>query len=77
MIDTLKFARHMQEKGGMSKEAAEALAEGISEAALEQLVTKKDMEQANTLLESRLSNKLYAVGFSVVLALGIIQHVLK
>jgi hypothetical protein len=73
MIDTLKFARHMQEKGGMSREQAEALAEGIKEASLEQLVTKRDLE----LMEGRLNNKLYAVGFSVVLALGVIQHYFK
>ncbi len=73
MIDTLKFARQMQQKGGMTKEAAEALAESINEAALEQLTTKTDLE----LMEGRLSNKLYGVGFTVVIALGVIQHFFK
>lgn len=69
MIDTLKFARHMQAKGGMTKEAAEALAEGINEAALEQLVTKKDLELA----VANLSNKLYGVAIALVAATGIIH----
>jgi hypothetical protein len=73
MIDTLRFARHMQAKGGMTKEAAEALAEGINDAALEQLATKQDLE----LLEGRLSNKLYAVAFGIVLATGVLSHVWK
>lgn len=73
MIDTLKFARHMQEKGGMTQQQAEAIAEGINDAALEQLTTKRDLE----LLEARLSNKLYAVGLTVVIASGVLQHVWK
>jgi ribosomal protein S4 len=40
---------------------------------LDQVATKQDLE----ILESRLSNKLYGVGFSVVLALGLIQHFLR
>lgn len=73
MIDTLKFARHMQDKGGMTKEAAEALAEGINEAALEQLVTKRDLELAM----ANMSNKLYAVAFGIVIATGVLNHVWK
>lgn len=77
MIDTLKFARHMQEKGGMSKEAAEAMATGLKEASLEELVTKKDLDLAIGAMESRLTNKLYGLGVTLILAVGIIQHYTK
>lgn len=71
MIDTLKFSRLMQDKGGMTKEAAEALAEGINEASLEQLVTKQDLELAI----ANLSNKMYIVAFGIVIATGVLSHV--
>jgi hypothetical protein len=73
MIDTLKFARKMQDKGSMTREQAEALAESLNEALVDQVATKKDLE----LMESRLSNKLYGLGFTVIVAMGIIQHYLK
>ena len=76
MIDTQKLARHMQERGGMAKEASEALAEGINEAAIDQLVTKKDLDQAIALLDARLSKKIYAVGFIVFVAIVFIRVVL-
>jgi arginyl-tRNA--protein-N-Asp/Glu arginylyltransferase len=73
MIDTLKFAKKMHEKGAMSREQADAFAESLNEAMLEQAATKKDLD----LLESRLSNKLYAVAFAIVLASGIMPHIFK
>jgi flavorubredoxin len=73
MIDTLKFARHMQERGGMTKEAAEALAEGINEAAIDQLVTKQELKLA----VSELKNTVWGAAFSIVLALGVLQHFLR
>lgn len=73
MIDTLKFARHMQDKGGMTQQQAEAMAEAIRDAALEQLVTKRDLELAM----AGMANKLYAVAFGIVIATGVLNHVWK
>lgn len=84
MIDTLKFARHMQEKGGMSQVQAEALAEGIRDASLEQLATKRDLTDVATaskrdldLAVSTIKNYILGGCVSVVLALGILQHYFK
>jgi len=74
MIDTLKFARHMQTKGGMSQEAAEALAECINEgASIDQLAMKQDLAIA----VSGLRSQIWYAAFAIVLATGIVLHIWK
>jgi hypothetical protein len=46
IIDTLKLARALRDKGGFSPEAAEATAEAFNEALAEQVATKVDIERA-------------------------------
>jgi hypothetical protein len=72
MIDTLKLANRLTD-AGMDRKQAEALAESLKTGLDETAVTKRDLE----LLESRLSNKLYGMTVTVILALGIIQHFFK
>ena len=58
-IDTLKAASHLEE-AGFEKEKAEAIV-GIISISEESLATKADIE----LLESRLTNKIYAIGITI------------
>jgi hypothetical protein len=46
IIDTLKLARALRDKGGFSQEGAEATAEAFNEALSEQVATKLDIERA-------------------------------
>lgn len=71
VIDTLKLAKRLRET--MDPKQADAIAEALNDALGDHVATKADLDAA----EGRLSNKLYAVGFTVILALGIIQHFLK
>lgn len=71
VIDTLKLVKRL--RGTMGETEAEALAEALNESLGERLATKGDIEAA----EARLTNKLYAVGFTLVLATGVMQHFIK
>lgn len=71
IIDTLKLAKRLRET--MDPKQAEALAEALNDSLTERVATKGDIDAA----EARLSNKLYAVGFTVILATGVMQHFLK
>ncbi|MEW6345190.1 MAG: hypothetical protein RXR20_17550 [Paraburkholderia sp.] len=74
MIDTLKFARRMQTKGGMTQEAAEALAECINEGtSIDQLATKQDL----TIAVSGLRNQIWSAAVAIGLAMGILLHIWK
>lgn len=73
VIDTLKLARKLRDEGGMSDKQAEALAEGLNEALMDQVATKHDLELA----VSTLRNQIWSGVVTVVLALGLLQHFLK
>jgi hypothetical protein len=71
----------------MSERGAEILVTALNRGLMEAIATKADIAEVKgeiavlrvhvDNMETRLSNKLYVVGFSVVLALGLIQHYLK
>jgi hypothetical protein len=71
VIDTLKLVKRLRET--MDPKQAEAFAEALNESLGEKVATKADIEAS----EARLTNKLYAVGLTVVLATGVMQHFLK
>jgi hypothetical protein len=54
MIDALKLARALRERGGFTPEAAEATAGAFNEALAERVATKRDLEQ----LEHRLMQRM-------------------
>jgi hypothetical protein len=54
IVDTLKLARALRDKGGFTGEAAEATAEAINDAMGEQVATKTDLEQAVQRLDHRI-----------------------
>ena len=58
-IDTLKAAALLKE-AGLKKEQAEAIV-GVIASSEESIATKADLQ----LLESRLTNKIYAIGISI------------
>ena len=62
-IDTLKSAELLT-KAGIAKSQAEAIVEVVSSTE-DALVTKGDLELRLELLESRITNKLYAVGITL------------
>ena len=50
IVDTLKLARELRDKGGFSQEAAEATAEVPNNALGHEIATKRDMTDLNTRL---------------------------
>jgi len=48
IVDTLKLARELRDKGGFSQEAAEATAEVPNNALGHEIATKRDMTDLNT-----------------------------
>jgi len=54
IIDTLKLARALRDKGGFAPEAAEATAEAFNEALGEQVATKADLDLAVERLNGRI-----------------------
>jgi hypothetical protein len=71
VIDTLKLVQRLRETMGAKE--AEALAEALNESLGERVATKADIEAS----EARLTNKLYGVTLTLILATGIMQHFLK
>jgi hypothetical protein len=59
VIDTLKLARALRDKGGFAEEAAEATAEAINVALGERMASKADLDHAVGLLRADLD---HAVG---------------
>ncbi|HYZ41628.1 MAG TPA: hypothetical protein VE687_13535 [Stellaceae bacterium] len=55
VIDTLKLARALRDKGGFAPEAAEATAEALNEAFGEQLATRIDVERLGERLDHRIN----------------------
>jgi hypothetical protein len=85
--DTHEVIKQLAAEGGMSERGAEILETALNRGLMEAIATKADIAEVKgeiavlrvhvDNMETRLSNKLYVVGFSVVLALGLIQHYLK
>jgi hypothetical protein len=61
VIDTLKLARALREKGGFTEQAAEATAEAINAALGEQMASKVDLERAVERLEHRIDQQVGGV----------------
>ena len=61
VIDTLKLARALHDKGGFSQETADATAEAINAALGEDVATKSDIK----LLDGKITLLLWAVGINV------------
>jgi hypothetical protein len=61
VIDTLKLARALQDKGGFTREGAEATAEALNTALGEDVATKSDIK----LLDGKLTLLIWAVGINV------------
>jgi hypothetical protein len=61
VIDTLKLARALHDKGGFSQDAADATAEAINAALGEDVATKSDIK----LLDGKITLLLWAVGINV------------
>jgi hypothetical protein len=71
-IDTLKFARSLTD-AGLSREAAEAIVQGVSEADVSELATKTDVSLAVADLRAEISslradiyNRLWVMGLGIV-----------
>ena len=74
-IDTLKFARRLTD-AGLSREAAEAIVEGLNEADLSELATKADIADLRTEiagvrgeikdLRADLYSRLWVMGLGIV-----------
>lgn len=72
IIDTLKLARALHDKGGFTQEAADATATALNEALGEDVATKADITGLRTalkagisLLEGKLTLLMWAVGINV------------
>jgi hypothetical protein len=61
VIDTLKLARALHDKGGFSQEAADATAEAINAARGEDVATKSDIKA----LDGKITLLLWGVGINV------------
>jgi hypothetical protein len=78
MIDTLKLSNRLQE-ASMSKDQADAIAEGIAEGIADAYVTKQDLEVAVSRLEARISEKtgqlvLWILGSMLLQIVGHFWH---
>lgn len=67
VIDTLKLARALRDKGGFSEEAAEATAEALNTALGEQMASKADLDRAVDNLGSRLNFMQWQIGIVAAL----------
>ena len=61
VIDTLKLARALHDKGGFTQEAADATAEALNTALGADVATKADIK----LLDGKLTVLIWAVGINV------------
>jgi hypothetical protein len=55
IIDTLKLARQLRDKGGFSQEAAEATAEALNNALGDEVATKRDVTDPGTGLRGKMA----------------------
>jgi hypothetical protein len=72
IIDTLKLARALHEKGGFTQDAADATAEALNESFAEGAATRADLAQLGTELrgkiaaiDGKLTVLIWAVGINV------------
>ena len=72
-MDTLRFAQHMR-KSGMDQKQAEALANGIGDFIVSDLVTKDDMRDAMERQTLRLTIRLGAL---MVVGLGALTALIR
>jgi len=68
VIDTLKLARALHDKGGFNQEAADATAEAINAALGEDVATKSDVK----LLDGKITLLLWAVGINVAATMTVL-----
>jgi hypothetical protein len=74
IIDTLKLARALRDKGGFTQEAADATAEALNSALGADVATKADIAR----IEGKLTVLMWAVGINAALTiaiLGVLLHV--
>jgi len=67
IIDTLKLARALHDRGGFSQEAADATAEALNAALGEDVATKADIDRLDsriTHMDSKLSVMMWAIGIN-------------
>jgi hypothetical protein len=55
IVDTLKLARELRDKGGFSQEAAEATAEALNNALGDEIATKRDVTDLSTGLRGEMA----------------------
>jgi len=68
VIDTLKLARALRDKGGFSQAAADATAEAINAALGEDVATKSDIALLDSkikLVDGKITLLIWAVGINV------------
>ena len=70
VIDTLKLARALHDKGGFNQEAADATAEAINAALGEDVATKPDIK----LLDGKITLLLWAVGIVAATVTMLVKH---
>ena len=68
VVDTLKLARALHDRGGFNQEAADATAEAINAALGEDVATKSDIK----LLDSKITLLLWAVGINVAATMTVL-----
>jgi len=71
MIDTLKLAHALRDKGGFTQETAEGTAEALNEAFTQSAATKADIAE----LRAELSTMKWVLGFNFAATLGVLLRV--
>jgi hypothetical protein len=85
VIDTLKLARALHDRGGFTQEAADATAQALNEALGADVATKSDITQLDsrvklldgkiTLLDGKITMLIWAVGINVAATITmLIKH---
>jgi hypothetical protein len=68
MIDTLKLAHALRDKGGFTQDFAEGTAEALNEAFTESSATKGDVKA----LEAKITMLMWAVGFNIAATIAVL-----
>ncbi len=78
LFDTLKLSRTLQEKGQFTPEQANALAEGLSSASIDNLASKEDVKDLKSEIRADINSlgirmqRLIIGGFSVAISGAVI-----